>query len=396
MTGQTLRTFVHPCGEMSLSASDPEFLDVVEKFGRIGYWQIDLHTELVYFSAEVCQTHGLPQGYRPDNIKECTEWYHPEDRRFVTETVEAAARDGKPFSFEARIRNVSKQIRWVAVNGEVRKNSAGIPRTIIGTLSDITAERELSVQLSEALRVAKSASRLKEMFLANMNHELRTPLNAIIGFSQIIKMMELQGEANKIVGEYATDIETAGAQLLSLIEDIFVLAKMEAESEALTLEPVDVNEVLQDVRSLTTAGARDNNQTIQFNQVQESFSRIIADHGKLSQIIVYLVSNALRVSASGETIEVTARPAKNNRVVLSVADKGPGIAPEQHDKIFDRFNRMDPSERSVENISVGLTIARDMVESMGGEIGVDSVEGEGATFWLSFPVTEGRACSEAV
>ena len=391
-----MRTFGHSLGKILSPESAPDFLGVVEKFGRVGYWRIDLRTELAYFSDEVCRTHGLPPGYRPESLKECVGWYHPEDRQFVTETVEMAAKDGTPFSYEARLQTVAKEIRWIAVNGEVRKDITGMPETIIGTLTDITAERELNMRLGDALQVAQSASRLKEMFLANMNHELRTPLNAIIGFSQVIKMMEQQGKASKAVGEYAGDIENAGAQLLSLIEDIFVLAKMEADSKAVALETVNINEVLKDLRSLTAANARDNNQTVLFTQIQEPFSCVVADHGKLSQILVYLVSNAIKVSPPNETIEVSARLTKHNRVTLQVTDKGPGISSEQHDRIFDRFNRMDPSDRSVENISVGLTIARDMVESMGGEIGVESVEGKGATFWLSFPVMDSCACSEAI
>ncbi len=388
-----MRTFGHSLGEILSPESAPDFLDVVEKFGRVGYWRIDLRTELAYFSDEVCRTHGLPPGYRPDSVKECVEWYHPEDRQLVTETVAIAAKDGTPFSYEARLQTVAKEIRWIAVNGEVRKDITGVPETIIGTLTDITAERELNMQLGDALRVAQSAKRLKEMFLANMNHELRTPLNAIIGFSQVIKMMEQQGKASETIGEYAGDIEHAGAQLLSLIEDIFVLAKMEAESDIAMLEPVNINEVLQDVRSLTAANATENNQTVLFTKIQEPFSCVVADQGKLSQVLVYLVSNAIKVSPQNETIEVSARIAENNKIMLRVTDKGPGIAPEQHNKIFDRFERMDPSDRSVENISVGLTIARDMVEAMGGKIGLESVEGEGATFWLSFSLAETCECS---
>jgi len=392
-----VRTFGHSCGEVLSSASDPEFLDVVEKFGRVGYWRIDLRTETILFSAEVCRTHGLPPGYRPESLKECTEWYHPEDRGFVAETVNAATQDGEPFSFEARLQTVANGIRWVAVNGEVRKDDTGTPETIIGTLTDISAERELNIRLGEALRAAQSARRLKDMFLSNMNHELRTPLNAIIGFSQLIKMMEQQQEGVcETVGEYAADIETAGAQLLSLIEDIFCLAKMEAESEVIELEPVDIGTLLEDVRSLTGVSAREKNQTVQFDDCQLASVHVVADRGKLSQILVYLVSNALKVSPEDETIQVTTRLNHCGRVFVNVIDKGPGISPDQHERIFDRFERMDPSERSVEGISVGLTISRDMVASMGGEIGVESVEGEGATFWLSFPVIDVAEYAEAV
>jgi len=375
-----VRTFGHSYPDAN-SASNLDFLQVVERFGRVGYWRIDLGTEKIFFSEEVCRTHGLPPNYRPESLNECTDWYHPEDRAFVADTVRSAAEDGEPFSFEARLETVSKGIRWVSVNGEVRKDSSGKPETIIGTMSDISSDRELNMLLSEALRAAQSARRLKDMFLANMNHELRTPLNAIIGFSQLIKMTEEQRGVCETISEYAGDIETAGSHLLSLIEDIFCLAKMEAESETISLEPSDIAAMLDDV---------------EFDVCEASSVHIVADRGKLSQILVYLVSNAVKVSPPGERIQVTARLDRRGHVFLNVVDKGPGISPEQHERIFDRFDRMDPSERSVEGISVGLTIARDMVTSMGGEIGVESVEGEGATFWLSFPVVDAVEYAEAV
>ena len=391
-----MRTFGQSVGKRPDPKNQTDFLDVVEKFSKVGYWHIDLQTEVVFFSDEVCQAHGLPPHYRPSSIRECTEWYHPDDRAFVRDTVWSASENAEPFSFEARLLTVGKQIRWVAVNGEVRLDDAGRPASLIGTLKDISDERAMHVRLGRALRDAKSASRLKDVFLANMNHELRTPLNAIIGFSQVIKMLEQQGKVDQTVGGYATDIEGAGAHLLSLIEDIFSLAQLEVGTDVCTTEPIEVGVLLDDLRSLTKAEARDSGHSVVFDGADMALAQLNADREKIVKILVYLVSNAIKSSPSGSTVRVTARQGRCGRLLLKVIDNGPGIPEDLHDTLFERFERMEPSDSSLEGVGVGLAIARDVVSSMGGEIGVDSVMGEGATFWMAFPLSEHLERSIAV
>lgn len=383
-----MRTFGQSVGKRPDSDTQSEFLSVVEKFSQVGYWHIDLRTEVVFFSDEVCSAHGMPPGYRPESIDECVGWYHPDDQEVVRDTVISAASRGEPFSYEARLKAVSKKTTWVEVNGEVRRNEDGHPSAIVGTLKDISVERELNFRLYEALREAKTASRLKDMFLANMSHELRTPLNAIIGFSQVIKMMQNQGKVDEQVGGYAGDIEGAGVHLLSLIEDIFSLAHLEAENEACDVQPIEIESLLDDLRSMTGAAARDCNCDIIFDGDAAVSSWLMADKVKITKILIFLVSNALKSSPPGESVRVVARTETCGRVFLKVIDKGPGIPEDLHEKMFERFERMEPSESSVEGVGVGLAIARDIVASMGGEIGVDSVEGEGATFWMAFPAEE--------
>jgi len=368
------------------SCSERDFLRIVETYGRTGYWHVNFDPESIFFSKEACIAHGMPPGYRPESVQECIEWYHPDDQAKVVQVFEQAKAGGKKIFYQARLLNAQKEVRWIEVCGEVGFNGAGEAESVVGTLTDVSADREVSTRLSEALLSAQSADRLKDSFLANMSHELRTPLNAIIGFSQVIKMMQEQGKADEKVGEYATDIANAGGHLLSIIEDIFSVAQMEAVVEDCSSNCAEVGALLDDVQALTSVAAREQNRQITFEARHCASACLVSDKEKTTRVLVNLVSNAMKFSPSSAPVRVVAELEKGARVLIRVIDEGPGIPKALHNKIFERFERLEASKYAIEGIGVGLAIARDLVISMGGEIGVDSVEGEGSTFWLNFPV----------
>ena len=383
-----MRTFGRSLSKLPKSGFDPGFLDVLERSGRTGFWHIDLLSDEVFFSKVVCETHGMPPGYIPQGINECLEWYHPDDRELVSKTVRGAAEEGKPFSYEARLVTSGNSSCWVSVDGEIGIDKAGRPFKIFGTMQDISDSRDMTSRLNDALRDAQSASRLKESFLANMSHELRTPLNAIIGFSQLIKMMETSGRVDQQVAGYASDIADAGGHLLTIVEDIFRVAQLEADTSDVSREPVVIGTLLDDVRSLTGAAAREQGRQLDLECTLCARTSIIGDKDKLAKVLVNFVSNALKFSPVSSPVKIVAECEGDSRVLIRVTDEGPGIPAALHQKIFERFERLEASKYAIEGIGVGLAIARDLVTSMGGEIGVDSVEGEGSTFWLSFPVEQ--------
>ena len=257
----------------------------------------------------------------------------------------------------------------------------------VGFRIDITKMKEMEARLQTAAREAMSANRLKDRFMANMSHELRTPLNAIIGFSQVMEMMAQQGDAPAKVGEYASDIAGAGHHLLGIIEGIFSLAQMEANEERIDLSPLPVHIILDDVRSLTGEMAQRFNKNVTFEDSICATLPVAVDKVKIAQVLVNLVSNAIKYSGDG-AIFVRAIPGQAGHVLFQVADEGPGIALDKQHRIFDRFERLDAAKQAVEGIGIGLAIAKDLVTAMKGQIGVDSEPGVGSSFWVSIPMAE--------
>jgi len=282
----------------------------------------------------------------------------------------------------------TQEIRWVSVTGEIRRDEHGEAVTVVGALSDITEAREANLQLTEALREAHSANRLKDSFLANMSHELRTPLNAIIGFSQLIEMMEASGRVDEQVADYASDITNAGEHLLSIIEDLFRVAQLEADTSKVNFETVPVGSLLDDVSVLTNAAAKAQGRTVVLEGTPCARTSIVGDKDKLVKVLVNLVSNAIKFSPVSSVVRIIAECERDSHVLIKVTDTGRGIPEALHHKIFERFERLEASKYAVEGIGVGLAIARDLVTSMGGKIGVDSAIGKGSTFWIRFPVQQ--------
>lgn len=376
--------------EASWALRPTPFLDTVERLENVGYWQIDLNTEVAFLSQEACAIYGATSGYRPQTVSECAAWFHGDDRDLLIDAVNAARGGEATFTFDARlIGSAGEGPRWVRVSAEMKRNAVGWPGSLIGTIKDITDERETIGRLADVLHKAHGAKCVKDAFLANMNHELRTPLNAIIGFSQLLEMMGEKDDAEPQIGEYATYISQAGQRLLGILEDIFRLSRFEAEAEQLELRALDIATLLDDLRSEARAQvrARGGARAITFDLSPCAAGVIQGDQNKILQVAVNLVSNAIKFSPSTAPIVVRAhRDGRQRRLLIEVTDKGPGIPAHLHEKIFERFERLDAATQAIEGIGVGLAIARDLVRAMGGEIGVNSKAGEGSTFWLAFPI----------
>ena len=201
-------------------------------------------------------------------------------------------------------------------------------------------------------------------------------------------MMAKQGEASEKVGEYATDIVGAGQHLHGIIEGIFSLSQMEANEDIATLTAVPVHVILDDVRSLTGQMASRYDKKVAFEESICATLPVAVDKVKIAQVLVNLVSNAIKYSGDGD-IFVRAVPGDAGNVVFQVVDHGPGIALDKQHRIFDRFERLDATKQAVEGIGIGLAIAKDLVTAMHGQIGVKSAPGEGSTFWVAIPLADG-------
>src|SRR5262249_51705807 len=243
-------------------------------------------------------------------------------------------------------------------------------------------------QLRSLYEELETVSRHKSEFLANMSHELRTPLNAIIGFSELLRQ-ESFGPLNEHQRVYVQDVLAAAQHLLSLINDILDLAKVEAGRVDLELTDVSLRETL--ASGLTMHAERAAREGIEIGlRIEPAEIRVRADERRLRQVVFNLLSNAVKFTPAGGRIDVAA-VAVDGLVEIAVADTGPGIAPEDRDVIFEEFGqaRAGP-ERDEEGTGLGLPLSRRLVELHGGRLWVESAPNEGSTFRFTLPVAGER------
>jgi len=246
-------------------------------------------------------------------------------------------------------------------------------------IENVRLFREIEVRS----RQLESASRHKSEFLANMSHELRTPLNAIIGFSEVLSE-RMFGEINEKQAEYIGDILESGHHLLSLINDILDLSKIEAGRMELELSEFDLPAIIESTLALVRERAARRGITLE-RTVDEHIGTIHADERKVKQVLLNLLANALKFTPVGGKIGL--RAAVSDGVAeLSVTDTGVGIAPEEQEAVFEEFRQVGTVSKKAEGTGLGLAISRKFVELHGGKIWVQSRIGSGSTFAFRLPL----------
>jgi signal transduction histidine kinase len=237
-------------------------------------------------------------------------------------------------------------------------------------------------EIAEKSRQVEVASQHKSEFLANMSHELRTPLNAIIGFSEVLTD-RMFGELNEKQEEYLKDIYASGTHLLSLINDILDLSKVEAGRMELELTDFHLPTALDNALMLVRERAGRRSIALQMS-VDQGLGQIRADERKIRQVVLNLLSNAIKFTPEGGRIEVAAL-SNDESVEVSVSDTGIGIAPEDQQAVFEEFRQVGTAEKKAEGTGLGLTLCRKFIELHGGRIWVKSQVGVGSTFTFTIP-----------
>jgi two-component system, NtrC family, sensor kinase len=238
-------------------------------------------------------------------------------------------------------------------------------------------------EIEDKSRQIEAANRHKSEFLANMSHELRTPLNAIIGFSEVLQE-KLFGELNEKQAEYTSDILTSGQHLLSLINEILDLSKVEAGRMELELAPFDLPLAIENARTFVRERAVKHGITLDID-VEDRLGEYIGDERKIKQILLNLLSNAVKFTPEGGRISITANKTDNG-AAISVTDTGIGIPPAEQPTIFEEFRQVGGDyAHNKEGTGLGLTLAKKFVELHGGKIWVESELGKGSTFSFTLP-----------
>ena len=274
----------------------------------------------------------------------------------------------------------------------VHRSSAGaFAPEVIDLLKTFATQSALAIQNAQLFREIEDKSRQLEVasqhksdFLANMSHELRTPLNAIIGFSEVLAE-RIFGDVNDKQAEYLGDILESGRHLLSLINDILDLSKIEAGRMELEPTDFDISATIENTLTLVRQRAQLHGITLE-RQVDERLGTIRADERKVKQVLLNLLSNALKFTPQGGRIDVHAG-VRDGTAEISVTDTGVGIAPEDQEAVFEEFRQAGTAAKKAEGTGLGLAISRKFIELHGGRIWVTSQVGMGSTFAFTLPLT---------
>ena len=342
-------------------------------------------------------------GYTPAELAAMhfRDWVHDDDLPRLQAATLVADREASGTAIVYRVRH--KDGRWIWIEGIFRRMPDARPEepTIVGTFRDVSerqaqaeALREAKEAAEQARQIAEQASQAKSDFLAAMSHEIRTPLNGVLGYADLLLADDGIDGMRRV---HLRRIQNAGSALRTVVDDILDFSKIEAGEIELVLRAFSPASLIENAFSIVKGLADSKGLDLVLFLGQDVPKALIGDHDRLRQILLNLLNNALKFTRTGSvTLSVLSRLDADARAVLrfAVADTGIGIAEEKRSRLFKRFSQVDGSiSREYGGTGLGLAISRSLVEAMGGIVGVDSVLGEGSTFW--FEVTLPSAATVA-
>ena len=369
--------------------------------GQVGVWDWDIPKNELVWDNSMYSLYGVQKGAFGGAYDAWARTIHPQDRAHTEVEIQAALRGEREYALEFRIVRPEGTIRYLKADSKTFRDEHGKPLRMIGTNIDISelkrAEEELRTlnaeleervlertrELLQAKEAAEAASHAKSIFLANMSHELRTPLNAIIGFSDILQRdPAISGSRQETLGI----INRSGDHLLGLINDVLDIAKIESGHIELELKPFDLGAMVLDVTDLLSVRAENTGLHLRLDQSSEFPRYIVGDETKLRQILINLISNAIKATGQGSVIvRLGVKQNHTTHLIMEVEDTGCGIAEEDREKLFQPFVQVGQQGRQ-QGTGLGLAITRQFAELMGGTISVTSSVGQGSTFRVEVAV----------
>lgn len=386
-------------------------LQHAQRMAKICSWDYDVGSGMVSWSDDCSEIFGRDMREHGRAMPDMHAQIHPADREPVAAAQRATAAGGPPFNLQFRVVRPDGTLKWVHAMGELTRDSHGDPLGISGAFLDITRQRESELalrdanvflekrvrertqELAEAKDLAESADRLKSAFLAAMSHELRTPLNSIIGFTGIV-LKELAGPLTAEQSKQLGMVRGSARQLLSLINDVLNIAKIEAGQLEIHAMPFDLTAAITRLLDSMQPMAQQKSLELRIN-MQGALGTLISDQRRVEQVLLNLLNNAVKFTERGH-IELSVECLEGHKLAdhitpqpcvrFRVTDTGIGIKEADLKTLFLPFRQLDTGlTRQHEGTGLGLAICRRLAALLGGEIQVQSHFGSGSTFIFTIP-----------
>lgn len=360
-----------------------------QALGQVGGWELDLATDELFWTAETYRIHeASPKTFSP-TMEAAIDFFVPAAQIEVRAALEDAIARGRAFSLELEMVTARGRNIWVrATGGAVFSNGRAV--RVLGAFQNITSQRRFDEELVRAKEAAESASESKSAFLAAMSHEIRTPMHTVLGYTDMLRDSDLDAEQRECVDIIAT----SGNSLLRLIDDILDFSKVEAGKMHLEQLSFDVHEVVLKVARMMQPQAHQKGLSVRVEASSAGPHQAVADPQRVHQVLVNLAGNAVKFTGDGSVVLCVS--VAQDHVRVEIRDTGIGIAADKLDKLFEDFVQVDSStQREYGGTGLGLAISKQLIEAMGGRIGVDSTPGVGSTFWFELPVAAESRVQEA-
>jgi PAS domain S-box-containing protein len=396
--------------------------DLAVDAASAGIWDWTPADDRLYCSPLFSQLVGIAMGSVPQTLAEWGQRIHPDDLKSSRRAIGRHLADpSQPYEDEYRLRADDGGYRWFRSRGRAMHDEDGKVVRMSGAIEDITRRKEVELALAESRaqlqtqaqelrqtaaglafanneaqaqrRVAEAANRSKSSFLAMMSHEIRTPLNAIMGFSEIIRDMAMGPDKAATYREYAGYVHDAGKHLLSLVNDILDLSKIEAGKMDLRPVDIDVGDLVDSCLSLTRGLAYSRGVTLE-SEEEPVGGTLFADQRATKQMIVNLLSNALKFTESGGRVVLTIRPRPDGGGEVVVRDTGIGMSAKDMKRALQPFGQVDNVlTRKQSGTGLGVPMVKNLIELHGGTFAMTSEPGKGTVVTLTFPARAAQAAA---
>ncbi|WP_110170473.1 hybrid sensor histidine kinase/response regulator [Luteitalea pratensis] len=351
---------------------------------NVGVFEFDAGTGALQWDARLWTMHGLSPRDQPWTIGDWSSLLHPDDAHRVVDDLMASVEQQRPLETQYRIVCGDGEVRYIRSNGQIFEHAAG-RLVMVGASIDVTVDVRLQQELAAERAQAEAATRAKSQFLATMSHEIRTPMNGVLGMLELLLRSGLSAEQH----ELAMTAHESAECLLRILNDILDLSKLESHQVSIESIPFQPAKVIADTVALLVPRAAEKNLQLHRDIDTDIPDWISGDPMRLRQVVLNLTGNAIKFTAEGH-VTVRARLERDAiqtlQLRVEITDTGEGIPHEAQPRLFQHFVQADSStSRRFGGTGLGLAISRQLVELMGGRIGLTSAPRQGSTFWFVVP-----------